>query len=130
MDDYDYLGIGRASYRRLRESLRLHDVAEDFADTLINYLVLGLVPGSLVQSILANDWRSAILCCHPLNTVESLKNLTRWIEQYMPPEARDVSTWCDLSQDQRTRTLLQLDLIYTQDRELLETIRGDDATVS
>ena len=117
------------SRNRLYETFSKWDVPRDFADPMTNYLVYGYEPGSCFTSVLANDFFAAIQHSHPANTVEAFKCLVGWINDCMPREARGsynvVSNWCYLPPQARRLILEKNNLIYTEQEEIMLTLRSE-----
>ncbi len=120
------------SRNRLYETFSKWDVPRDFADPMANYLVYGYEPGGFFTALLANDFLAAIQSSHPSNTVEALKCLVGWINDCMPPEAYSsynrVSEWVRLPKDHRRVILEKYGLIYTEQEEIMLTLR-DESTI-
>jgi hypothetical protein len=81
---------------------------------------------------LANNFSDAILRSHPGNSIEGLKSLIRWILDICPE--RDgifhgsyeiVNRWINMSDDGRRFNLEKLGLIFTEEEEIIMTLRGD-----
>ncbi len=115
--------LSKHSEHRLRKSMKSMNhwrVDRDFANPMINYLVHGFEPGSFFMGWYAND-ATAILHSHPANTVEALKDLTKWMLNCMPPEARGsyekVRMWMKLSDSERRKILVDSKLIYSEEEE-------------
>ncbi len=112
--------LSKYSEVRLRKSLNQWRVPGDFAVPMYNYLVFGLEPGGFFTGWYAND-AMAILRSHSGNTVESLKDLSKWMLNCMPAEAmgsyEKVRTWMKLSDSERRRILVDAKLIYTEEEE-------------
>ena len=117
------------SRNRLYETFSKWDVPRDFADPMANYLVYGYSPGSFFTSVLANDFHGAISRSHPSNTIEALKHLGGWITDCMPREAYGgydaVSNWCYLPPAARRLILEKNNLIYTEQEEIMLTLRSE-----
>ena len=115
------------SENRLWNSLQHWRVCKDFADPMFNYLVYGISPGGFFSSWYANDV-TAILHCHPANTVESLKDLTKWMVNCMPHEAwgtRDrVQGWLKLVTAERRKILEERELVYSEQDEIMMSLKG------
>ncbi len=120
------------SRNRLYETFSKWDVPRDFADPMANYLVYGYEPGGFFTALLANDFLAAIQSSHPSNTVEALKCLVGWINDCMPPEAYSsynrVSEWVRLPEDHRRVILEKYGLIYTEQEEIMLTLRDESTT--
>jgi hypothetical protein len=119
------------SNNRLRESASKWNVPGDFANPMLNYLVYGYEPGSCFTAVLANDFFRAIQSSHPSNTVEAFKFLTGWIRDRFPPEAHgsydSVRVWCQMSESRRRSILERDQLIYTEQEEMIKTLKAEDA---
>lgn len=117
------------SRNRLYETFSKWDVPRDFADPMANYLVYGYSPGSFFTSVLANDFHGAIAHSHPVNTIEALKNLSGWMSDCMPREAYGgydaVSKWRGLRPQVRRLILEKNNLIYTEQEEIMLTLRSE-----
>ena len=117
------------SRNRLYETFSNWDVPRDFADTMANYLIYGYPPGSFFTSILANDFMQAIASSHPSNTINSLKALAGWINEYCPKEAYGsyarVEGWCDMTSEMRRPILEKNRIIYTEKEEVWMTLKGE-----
>lgn len=109
------------SRNRLMESLSHWRVVRDFAEPMYNYLVFGIEPGSFFRGWYAND-AMAIIRSHSSNTVDSLKDLSKWILNCMPPEAwgsyDSVSAWTKLSNEDRRQLLERHNLVFTEREEI------------
>lgn len=112
--------LSKHSEHRLRKSFNHWRVDRDFADPMYNYLVFGLEPGSFFLGWYAND-AMAILRSHSGNTVESLKDLSKWMLNCMPAEAmgsyEKVRMWMKLSDSERRKILVDSKLIYSEEEE-------------
>ena len=108
------------------------DVAGDFAKPMYNYLVHGYNPGSFFTSVLANDFHGAIARSHPANTIPALKQLGGWITDCAPREAHGgydtVSNWCYLPPKARRQILEEYGLVYTEQQEIMMTLKGQPTT--
>ena len=120
------------SRNRLYETFSKWTVPRDFADPMYNYLVHGYSPGGFFTSVLANDFSGAIARSHPANTIEALKMLSGWIGECMPREAHGgydvVSNWCYLPPKVRRQILEDYGLIYTEQEEIMLTLRSESTT--
>jgi hypothetical protein len=114
------------------KTFHLWNVPKDFAEPFYNYLVFGYTPGSCFSSVLANDFASAILHSHPLNTVEAFKSLVGWMRDTMPEEAygsyEKVKAWTNLNSEQRRIILEQTSLVFTKEEEVWKILK-DEYTV-
>ena len=117
------------SNNRLRHTAQRWEVPQDFANPMLNYLVYGYEPGSCFTAVLANDFYRAIGSSHPANTVEAFKALAGWIQEYFPQQAygnyEAVGYWLDLSPVKRREILEQQDLIYTEQEEIIKTLKAE-----
>jgi hypothetical protein len=117
------------SNNRLRETCSTWGVARDFADPMLNYLVYGYEPGSCFTAVLANDFFRAMGSSHPSNTVEAFKALAGWIQDTMPCEAfgnyETVKRWLLMSESQRRTILERQGLIYTEQEEIMLTLKNE-----
>jgi hypothetical protein len=117
------------SNNRLRETCARWGVARDFADPMLNYLVYGYEPGSCFTAVLANDFYRAMGSSHPSNTVEAFKALAGWIQDIMPREAfgnyEAVKQWTRLEEADRRAILERQGLIYTEQEEIMKTLRDE-----
>lgn len=117
------------SRNRLYETFSKWDVPRDYADPVANYLIYGYEPGGFFTSVLANDFFAAISRSHPANTVEALKCLVGWINDCMPPEAFGsydvVADWVSYSPAERRAILEQYGLIFTEQEEIMLTLRSE-----
>lgn len=105
-----------------------YDVPIDFADPICNYLVHGIEPGGFFTAVLANDWMGAIQRCHPANTIESLKSISKWINEYMPKQChgsyKKVDDWTDTGETYRRSVLEKQGLIFTEKDETWMALQG------
>lgn len=112
--------LSKHSEVRLRKSLTYWHVSKDFADPMFNYLVFGIEPGSFFAGWYAHD-AMAIIRSHPGNSVPALKDLSKWMLNCMPPEAKGshekVKAWMKMSDDKRRKILVEWDLVYTEEQE-------------
>ena len=119
--------LTKYSRNRLLESLNDWHVCKDFAEPMYNYLVYGFEPGGFFAGWYAND-ATAIIRSHPANSVEALKNLTKWMINVMPHAAwgshERVRAWIRLESPQRRKILEDYDLIYTEQEEIMMTLRN------
>ena len=110
------------SRNRLYKTFSNWDVPRDFADTMANYLIYGYQPGSFFTATLANDLMQAIASSHPSNTINSLKALAGWINEYCPKEAYGsyvkVTAWCEMTSEMHRPILEKNRIIYTEKEEV------------
>jgi len=124
--------VGAYSRQRIYETFYLWHVPEEFALTFYHYLTKGFHPGGFFTAVIANDWAGAIQHSHVSNSVQSLKNLTGWIQNVMPAEARGsydtVEKWCyHITEEQRIAILTQYRLVLPGSVETFMALKGDDA---
>ena len=116
------------SKNRLWNSLNHWRVPRDFAEPMYNYLVHGFEPGGFFKGWYAND-ATSIIRGHPANTVEALKNLTKWMMNCLPPDAwgshAAVDAWIKMPAVQRRYLLEQRELIYTEQEEIMLVLKGE-----
>lgn len=119
--------LTKYSENRLLNSLNHWHVPQDFAEPMYNYLVHGIEPGGFFTGWYAND-ASSIIRSHPANTVESLKDLMKWMLNCMPQEAwgshPSVKAWLQMESAQRRQILEERGLIYSEEDEIMLTLRG------
>lgn len=119
--------LTKYSENRLLNILNHWRVPRDFAEPMYNYLVYGIEPGGFFTGWYAND-ASSIIRSHPANTVESLKDLMKWMLNCMPPEAwgshSRVKAWLQMEPAQRRSILEERELIYTEQEEIMMALRG------
>ena len=113
---------------RLLNTFKEWRVDRDFAEPMYNYLVYGYNPGGCFTSVLANDFAGAIQRSHPGNTIPAFKALIGWIQNYVPACAKgcysNVDGWCYMDVDQRRKILEDLDIIYTEEEEVMLVLRN------
>lgn len=115
------MNLTEHSRNRILATFAQWRVDQDFADPIYNYLVHGFNPGSFFTSVLANDFVGAMSRSHPANTVQAMKSLVGWIQNYMPAGAwgsRDaVKSWAALDESFRRQILEEHNLIYSEREE-------------
>ncbi len=120
--------ITKYNRNRLLNTFKEWHVDREFAEPMYNYLVHGFNPGGCFTSVLANDFAGAIQRSHPGNTVTAFKSLAGWIQNYVPHCARgnysNVDGWCYMDADKRRKILEDLDLIYTEEEEVMLVLRN------
>ena len=119
--------LTKHSENRLWESLQHWRVCKDFATPMFNYLVCGFEPGGFFKGWYAND-ATSIIRSHPANTVEALKDLTKWMINCAPEPAwgshDKVNHWLKMSASDRRFVLEHCGLIYTEQEEIMLTLKG------
>lgn len=120
--------LTKYSQNRLMKSLHLWHVDKDFADPMYNYLIYGWEPGGFFMSWYANE-ATAIVHSHPANSVESLKNLTKWMINCMPAEAwgsrAQVRAWLKMTDSQRRLHLEFRNLVYSEQEEIMMALKNE-----
>jgi hypothetical protein len=95
---------------------------------MFNYLVYGFEPGGFFKGWYAND-ATAILRSHPGNTVEALKDLTKWMVNSMPHEAwgshEKVGNWIRLVTSERRKILEEYNLVFTEQEEIMLVLKSE-----
>jgi hypothetical protein len=98
-------------------------VEPEYYGHVIRYLRFGMAPGSFFTSVLANDCLGAFTKSHPSNTMDSLKNLAKWILNVCPRQAygtyAKVDAWTQLTNDER-RVILEEARLVKSAWELLQ----------
>lgn len=119
--------LTKYSQNRLMNSLYHWRVAKDFAEPMFNYLVHGFEPGGFFKGWYAND-ATSIIRSHPANTVQALKDLTKWMINCAPDPAwgnhDNVNHWLKMSAKDRRFVLEQYELIYTEAQEIEMALKG------
>ena len=114
--------LTKFSVDRIKKTAERWQVDEDYREPLINYLVHGFQPGSFWSAVLANDFRRAIQCSHPSNTIFALKAATGWIWDSFPEVSHGapaaVNTWLAMTAAERRVELELRSLIYTEKEEV------------
>jgi hypothetical protein len=123
--------LTKLSLNRLKETAVYWRVPNDFYDPLQNYLVHGWEPGSCFSAVLANDFFTAIQRSHPSNTVEAFKATTGWINDCFPKGSwgsyQALDHWIKLTDPQRRHHLEESRLIYTEQEEIMRSLRGESS---
>lgn len=123
--------LSKHSEHRLMYSLNDWHVVKDFAGPMYNYLVHGFEPGGFFTGWYANDAMS-IIHSHPSNTVQALKDLTKWMINCMPTEAwgshKRVRDWLKLDSASRRTLLENRNLVYSEQDEIMMILK-DVSTV-
>lgn len=92
-------------------------VEHEYYQHIISYLRFGWEPGGFFVAVLANDCLGALTRSHPSNTMETLKNLAKWIINNCPEEAfgsyAKVDKWTRLTNEQRREILENKGLVKT-----------------
>lgn len=121
--------LGKYSRARFLESVYLDGVVSGFWHSPALYLLYGIEAGSFFTAVLANDFFGAMTHSHPSNSVNELKKLVIWIRRTWPEEAYGsydkVRDWIALSEEEKRGYLVKSRLIYTEDEELVKTLKGD-----
>ncbi len=117
------------SHNRFIESLKhWHVDSRDMVEPIYNYLVYGFEPGSFFTSLFANDFLNAMCRSHPANSLEELKDISRWVLNACPHEAWGsygrVKEWINLDHQQRRRLLEEWKLIYTEQEEIMMALQN------
>ena len=119
--------LTKYSQNRLKNSLYHWRVAKDFAEPMFNYLVYGFEPGGFFKGWYAND-ATSIIRSHPANTVEALKDLTKWMLNCAPDPAwgthDKVNNWLKMSAQDRRFVLEHYELVYTEAEEIEMALKG------
>lgn len=119
--------IADCSKERFFETFSKWRVAVEYAEPMFNYLVYGFEPGSFFTAVLANDFRRAMACSHPSNTVTALKSLVGWIGDNAPQKSwgswENVQEWLAMPEAERRDLLEYRNLIYTPKEETFITIK-------
>lgn len=119
------------AYSRIRliKSAQTWDVPLDFFDPLRMWLLHGLYPGSFWTAVLANNWADAITRSHHANTIDGLKNTTKWIVNTWPREshgsAKKRLAWSKMTDEERRPYIEQAGLVYTEQEEVMMSLRGE-----
>jgi len=123
------MNLSPHSRNKLLHSLAHWSVPRDYAEPIYNYLVFGWNPGSFFTAVLANDFMQAIASSHPANSIPSLKNLVGWMLENMPPQSchsySAVKAWSELDEETRRNILVEHNLVYTKEDEVILVLRGD-----
>jgi len=97
-------------------------------EPVFNYLVYGFEPGGFFTSVFANDFAMAMQRSHLANSVEELKYLCGWILNACPTEAwgsyDKVRAWLKMDEKQRRQILEECELVYTEEQEIMMTLRN------
>jgi len=120
------------SKHRIKNSAQLWDVPSEYYQPMYDYLVNGFEPGSFFTALLANNALDAIQASHPANTLVALKTLTGWIRYSFPLKSfgsyEHVKEWLAYSEDTRRQLLINKDLIYTAEDEVILILSGTKTT--
>lgn len=123
------MNLSPHSRNKLLHSFALWSVDRDYAEPIYNYLVKGWSPGSFFTSVLANDFMSAVQHSHPANSIPALKKLVGWMCNNMPQESlgsyHAVEEWIKLTEDERRAILVERNLVYCKEDEVILVLRGD-----
>ena len=115
------MNLTEHSKNRILATFDQWQVDQDFASPIYNYLVHGFHPGSFFTSVLVNDFVGAMSQSHPANTVQAMKSLVGWIQDYMPAGSWGnydaVKSWAALDESFRRQILEEHNLIYSEREE-------------
>lgn len=122
------MNLSKLNRSRITLTASRWQVARDYFDPLLNYLIHGFEPGSMWTAVLANDWHRAIQSSHPANTIEALKQATGWIHDAFPKESygsyAQIRAWIQLSAHDRRMILEGTGLLLTEQQEVMHTLKG------
>jgi hypothetical protein len=113
----------------LQESFIQWWVPGEYAQHVCSYLINGWHPGSFYTAVFANDFTGAMCHSHISNSLETLKNLSKWINARMPKEAWGsydaVENWLDMHDEDRRTVLEQAKLIYDTKTEMWLILKNE-----
>ncbi len=122
------MNLTKFSKDRMKLSASRWSVPLDYFDPLYNHLVHAYPPGSFWSAVLSNDFIRAIQCSHPSNTIEALKHTVGWIQDSFPEQSYGsvyrVQSWQDLTSHERRIILESMDLIYSEQDEVMMALTG------
>lgn len=125
------MNLTKLSRSRMMLSASRWTVAREYFDPLYNYLVYGFAPGSFWTAAISNDFMGAMACSHPANDIPSLKNVVGWIRDSWPEESwgsyDHYREWMDLKPVHRRSLLEAQQLIYTEQEEIMQGLKGVEA---
>ena len=121
--------VTKYSRNRFYRTLNDWAVPREYADVMFNYFVHGLSPGSFFTALLANDFAGAMSHSHPANSVQALKNLVGWLRGTMTHsvcwgDQDTVKSWLALTNEQRLAILIERNLVYSEQDELLMALKN------
>ncbi len=90
-------------------------IPEAIQEGLWNYMAYGLEPGSFLISVLKNDFYMAMMRADSSWNGRSLKDLSRWVITYIPPDMRgsdvNVFNWMsNRTELERAERMIELSL--------------------
>lgn len=122
--------LSEHSRNRLLNSFSRWEVPQEYCQPVRDYLVNGWDPGSFYTAVLANDFMSAVIRCHPSGRIAELRGLAGWILNVMPAAAwgsyDQVRTWLNMSDEDRRTVLEQAQLIYTTQDEMWLVLKNEE----
>ena len=122
--------LSEHSRNRLLHSFDLWDVPQEYCQPVRDYLVNGWDPGSFYTAVLANDFMSAVIRCHPSGRIAELRGLAGWILNAMPAAAwgsyDQVRTWLKINDEDRRAVLEQARLIYDTKTEMWLVLKNEE----
>ena len=126
------MNLSKHSKERFNETFKYYMVDDEYSQSIYNYLVYGLEPGSFWASVFANDFINAMMTSHMANKIPNLKNAARWIYFKMPDPAFGsydaVNQWLNMPDDERRTFLEKKELIYTPEKETWMILKEEDHT--
>jgi len=126
--------LSKYSADRFYQSFAYWGVQQEFAHPIFNYFLHAYSPGSFFTALLANDCIGAMCRSHPANTVEALKALCNWLENSRLRgvawgDYETVDRWLHMDEGLRRALLEQAELIYSEDKEIWMTLKGEASNV-
>ena len=120
------------SNNRLLATFAQWHVDPEYHQHVISYLIHGWDPGSFYTAVFANDFTGAMRSSHPNNQIDGLKNLARWMQEYMPLKSwgsrEAVSRWLSLNESERRAVLEYYQLVYDTKTEMWLVLKDAPTT--
>ena len=122
--------LTKYSKNRFFTSLNKYGVILEWGDVLYNYFVFGYQPGSFLTALLANDARDMIAHSHPSNSIEAMKSVVTWLNGELISgigfgSYPAVKKWLAMTPKKRRRILEDLNLIYSEEQEIMMVLKDE-----
>jgi len=114
--------LADCSLKLLHSKFEYWEVDNEYQLPIENYLLYGFNPGNFFSNVLYNDFFGAMVCSHPMNTVEALKRVVKFILNCLPVECygspEKFNNWLSMDENTRRSILEKRGLIYSKKDEM------------
>lgn len=124
------MAVSKLNFNKLHLAMRHWQIHLESRNTLVNYLIHGLEPGSFYRALLCNNAFDMMNSIHPATNISEIKAIVGFFSNtnlsgLAYGDNKSYNFWINLTTEQRIQILISARLIYSEKEEVAALLQGN-----